>query len=177
MSYLVRSMLVLMLFAYPLFCADDVVSGVAGTVKTVDKATKTVVVKTADGAEHTFHVVDRTVVHGVKATGRGTKDAFLSMKEGDEVVVHYTEKGAVDTAHEFDHVGADGLKMAKVTVNKLDHGAKVVSVKTEEGADETYHLTGNAVRETGKGIEKGTKVTVYYTEEGGKKIAHYFKAG
>jgi hypothetical protein len=27
----------------------------------------------------------------------------------------------------------------------------------------------------GKGTEKGAKVTVYYTEEGGKKIAHFFE--
>jgi hypothetical protein len=33
------------------------------------------------------------------------------------------------------------------------------------------------VDETGKGLKKGAKTTVYYTEEGGKKIAHFFKAG
>ena len=27
----------------------------------------------------------------------------------------------------------------------------------------------------GKGTAKGTKVTVHYTEEGGKKIAHFFE--
>ena len=38
----------------PQFAADDVVSGVAATVKAVDKGTKTVVVKTADGTEQRF---------------------------------------------------------------------------------------------------------------------------
>ena len=97
------------------------------------------------------------------------------MKEGDEVVVHYTEKGAVKTAQEVDHIGKDGLKMTEVAVKSVDHGAKTVTVKTAEGAEETYHLTADAVRETGKGLDKAGKVTIYYTEEGGKKIAHFFK--
>jgi hypothetical protein len=32
--------------------------------------------------------------------------------------------------------------------------------------------SGKAV---GKGTEKGAKITVYYTEETGKKIAHFFE--
>ena len=27
----------------------------------------------------------------------------------------------------------------------------------------------------GKGTEKGTKITMYYTEDAGKKIAHFFE--
>jgi hypothetical protein len=176
MGNFLRSGLVLALFACGAFAADDVVSAVAGTVKAVDKGTKTVVVKAADGTEHTFHFVGRTVAHGAEATAGASKDAFLGMKEGDEVVVHYTEKGAVKTAHEVDHVGKGGLKMTEVAVTSVDHGAKTVTVKTAEGGKETYHLTGNAVRETGKGLDKAGKVTIYYSEEGGKKVAHFFKA-
>ena len=110
------------------------------------------------------------------ATAHGTKDAFLSMKEGDDVVVHYTEKGAVKTAEEVDHVGKEGLKVSEVAVKSVDHGAKTVTVKTADGAEATYHLTGEATRETAKGLDKAGKVTVYYTEEGGRKIAHFFKA-
>jgi hypothetical protein len=115
------------------------------------------------------------VAHGAEATAHGSKDAFLAMKEGDEVVVHYTVKGAVKTAQEIDHLGKGGLRMSEVAVKSVDHAAKTVTVKTAEGAEETYHLSKSAVRETGKGLEKTGKVTVYYTEEGGKKIAHFFK--
>jgi len=155
---------------------EDVVSAVHGTVKAVDKGAKTAVVKTADGTEHTVHFIGKTVAHGAKATAHGSKDAFEGMKEGDEVVVHYSEKGAVKTAKEVDHVGEGGLKAAEVTVKSVGRGGKFVVVKTGEGAEETYHLTGNAVLESGKGLEKAGKVTVYYTEEGGKKIAHFFKS-
>lgn len=155
-----------------LFAADDVVSGVSATVKSVDKGTKTVVVKTGKGVEQTFHFVGRTVAHG---TTTGSKDAIDGVKEGDQVVVHYTEKGGVKTAEEVDHVGKDGLKTSVVAVRGIDRGAKTVGVKTADGAEETWHLTDRAAVDSGKGVAKGAKVTAYYTEEGGKKVVHFFK--
>ena len=76
MSILFRSGLFMALFAWSAFAADDVVSAVSGTVKAVDKGTKTVVVKVADGSEKTFHFVGRTVAHGGEAVGHGTKTPF-----------------------------------------------------------------------------------------------------
>jgi len=158
------------------FAADDVVSGVHATVKAVDKGTKTVVVKTADGTEETFHFVGKTVAHGAEDTAKGSKDAFEGMKEGDEVIVHYTVKGTEKTALEVDHVGKDGLKAGEVVVKSVDRGAKTVTVKTAEGGEETLRLTDRAAKESGKGLEKAGKVTVYYTEDAGKKVVHFFKA-
>jgi len=166
---------VLALFASTALFAQDVATAVVGTVKTVDKGTKTVVLKTGEGAEHTFHFIGRTVAHGADATAKGSKDAFQGIKEGDDVIVHYTVKGAEKTAVEVDHVGRDGLKATVVAVKSVDHAAKTVTVKTAEGGEETYHLTGQAVHETGKGLKTGGKMTVYYSEEAGKRIAHYFK--
>src|SRR5277367_6958191 len=133
------SSLAMVLFACGAYAADDVATAVVGTVKTVDKATKTVVVKTGEGTEHTFKFVGRTTAHGAEATAKGSKDAFLTMKEGDQVIVHYTVKGTEKTAEEVDHIGKDGMKASVVTVKAVDHGAKTVAVKTAEGADETYH--------------------------------------
>jgi hypothetical protein len=64
-----------------------------------------------------------------------------------------------------------------VAVKSVDHAAKTVTVKTAEGGEEVYHLTDKAVHETGKGLKTGGKMTIYYTEDAGKKIAHYFKEG
>jgi hypothetical protein len=157
------------------FAADDVVGAVHATVKAVDKGTKTVVVKTADGADETFHFAGKTIAHGGEAVAHGSKDAFEGMKEGDEVIVHYTAKGADKTAVEVDHIGKDGLKASEVAVKSVDHAAKTVTVKTADGAEETYHLTDRAVKESGKGLEKAGKVTVYYTDDAGKKVVHFFK--
>jgi hypothetical protein len=161
--------------AIALFAADDVVTAVEGTVKKVDAGTKTVVVQTADGTEHTVHFVSKTAVHGWDATEAGAKDGMHGVKEGSHVVVHYTVKGTEKTAQEMDRIGDGGLKVTEGTVSKIDRGTKVLAVKTADGAEATYRITDHAVVDTGKGIEKATKVTVYYTEEGGKKVVHFFK--
>lgn len=158
------------------FAAQDVVSGVVVTVKAIDRGAKTVTVKTADGADETYHFVGRTVAHGAVATAKGSKDAFLGMKEGDEVIVHYSMKGGEKTAEEVDHIGKDGLKMGVVAVKSVDHAAKTVTVKTADGAEETYRLTDHAAQESGKGLEKAGKVTIYYTDDAGKKIVHFLKS-
>jgi hypothetical protein len=48
-------------------------------------------------------------------------------------------------------------------------------VKDVHGAKKAYELGGKALEDAGKatGLTKGTIVTVYYTEEGGEKVAYY----
>lgn len=70
-----------------------------GTIKVVGKGTKTVVVKTGDGAEAVFDLSERAVVE----TGEGTSDAakFVAKEtaDGAKVTVHYTEDGGRKVAH------------------------------------------------------------------------------
>ena len=173
------SVVVLCMAALTAFGAQDVVSAVAGTVKKVDAATKTIVVTTADGAERTFHFVGRTTVHGAEKTGEAAKDLFHGIKEGSEVAVHYTAKGTEETAEEVDNIGKDGLKATEGTVSQIGSGGKTIVVKTADGTEETYQFAGRAASKAGKdiaeGSEKSAKVTVYYTEKAGHRVAHFFK--
>ncbi|MGB7435680.1 MAG: hypothetical protein WBR26_08935 [Candidatus Acidiferrum sp.] len=150
--------------------AQDLVSIIHGTVKKVDHATKTIVVKTADGTEHTIKVADNSTI-------KGTKEGFDGLKEGTEVVARTTGKGADETAVDVGKVSKNGFKTAEGSVTKFDKDTKTIVVKSADGTEKTFDLTDDAVKDagkgTGKGVEKGTKVTVYYTEEGGKKTAHY----
>lgn len=172
--------LLLLFCGYVGLAEEAVLSAIEGTVQKVDSATKTIVVKTADGTEHTLHFVGRTAVHGTEDLGTGAKDTFHGLKEGSQVVAHYSSKGGVETAEEVDKVGKDGLKTTEGTVTHVDRAAKTMVVKTADGTEETYRLTDHAAKDAGKGIAEGTvkstKVTVYYTEEAGKKVAHFFKA-
>jgi Cu/Ag efflux protein CusF len=166
--------------AMPIFAVEPVVSVAEGTVRTIDSSAKTILVATKDGAEHTFRFGERTTVHGVEPVGRGSKEALHGLKVGTEVAVHYTSKGTEDTAEEIDHIGKDGLKATEGTVKKIDRGAKTITIATADGGEQTFHLLDRAARDTGRDIEKGAnksaKVTVYYTEEGGHKVAHFFKS-
>ncbi len=159
--------------------AGEVVSAVEGKVEHVDRATKTIVVKSADGTEHTIHLVDHTVVHDAKGTTRGAEGAARNLGQGAQVVVHYSEKGSVDTADEVDHIGKGGLKEADGTVSSIDRKAKTLTVKGKDGAEHVYQLSDHAAADAGKDTQdaakKSAKVTVYYTEEGGQRIAHFFR--
>jgi arginine repressor len=154
-------------------------TAVQGTVRKIDATAKTIVVKTADGTEHTFHFVGRTVVHGAEKAGAGAKESFHGLKEGSEVVVHYTAKGTEKTAEEVDHVGKGGMKTAEGTVTHIDRGAKTVAIKTADGTEQTFRLTDRAAEDAGKdiaaGAEKSGKVAVYYSEEAGHKVVHFFR--
>jgi len=165
-----RQLAVCMILGAGLCSAQDLGSIIHGTIKKVDHSTKTIVVKTADGAEHTVKVAGDDSV-------KGTKGGFDGLKEGTEVVARTTGKGADESAMEVGKVSKDGFKATKGTVTKFDKDTKTIVVKTADGTEKTFDLSGKALEDagkaTGKGVEKGTKVTVYYTEESGKKTAHF----
>lgn len=151
-----------------------------GVITKIDRAAKTVVVKTADGTEHTMHLVARTVVHGGKETYKGADDAARGLQDGSHVVVHYTTRGADETAEEIDRVGKDGLSTSEGTITHFDRGAKTMTIKTADGTEQTYRLTERAAEDAGKDTDDAAKtsthVTVYYSEEAGHKVAHFFKS-
>src|SRR5580698_11562691 len=178
-KHTLRFLAVASLFLLPARADEDVVTAVHGTITKVDEASKTILVKSADGAEHTFHFVAKTTVHGAKATATGAKDSFHGLTEGSEGVAHYTAKGAEETAVEVDKVGKEGMHAVDGTVTHVSEDGKTVVVKAADGTDHTFHVVGHdtviSAQDIGKGTEKGAKVTVYYTETAGKKVAHFFE--
>ena len=158
------------------------INGVTGTIAlegTVDKTYKgvhTIAVKTADGIRHLLHFTIRTVVHGGRAAGQ---DALDGLEDGSQVVVHYTGEGGTKTAHEVDRIAQDGLKAMDGLVMKVDRDAKTISIRLANGSVQTFRLTERAAFDVGKDLESaadGTaKVVIYYTDEAGHRVAHYFK--
>ena len=166
-------------FALAVVAAADVVTAVHGVVTKVDAGSKTIVVKTNDGTEHTIHFLDQTTVRGAEGTEAGAKDTFHGVKEGSEVVAHYTVKGTEKTAVEVDKVGKDGMKSMEGVITKVGEGGKTITVKAADGTERTFEVAGHdtkvAAVDTAKGTEKGAKVTVYYSESAGKKVVHFFE--
>ena len=153
---------------------------ITGTIEKVDSGAKTIAVKTADGTVETVKFTEKTTVHGLKDAGKG---ADLAGKEGGHVIVHTVGEGADKTAHSVEWVGDKTVHTAEGTVEDVGKGSKTVAVKTADGTKETFEVADHATVNTGKdvgrysarGAKKGEHVTVYYTEEAGKKIAHVFK--
>jgi hypothetical protein len=153
---------------------------VTGTIEKVDSGAKTIAVKTADGTVETVKFTDKTTVHGLKDAAKG---GDLAGKEGSHVIVHTVGEGADKTAHSVEWVGDKTVHATEGTVEDVGKGSKIVAVKTADGTKETFVVADHATVDTGKhvarysaqGAKKGEHVTVYYTEEAGKKIAHVFK--
>lgn len=83
--------------------AKDLVHEIQGVVKSVDKDSKTMVVKTEDGTEHTIKWTDKTTV-------KGGKDVGDSISEGTKVSVKYSEEGGEKTAVAVKHAGKSTAK-------------------------------------------------------------------
>jgi hypothetical protein len=156
---------------------------VVGQLQKFDAATKTAVVKLADGTVEVFKVTEKTLVQGV--TG-GARTAALAGSEGGHFVVHYTEEGTDKTAESFRYIGAEFPKVADGTVIGIDKTGHTIAIKTADGVEDIYHLSDKCVMDTGRGIAEGSDavgqtvksggiVTIHYTTEGGKKIAHLVK--
>ncbi len=162
----------------------------AGELKKVERDTKTIVVKTADGTEEAVKYTDRTVVRSLDAAGRETEKAgratLLAGREGSRVVVRYTGEGAEKTAVGVDRFGRDSLHAANGVITGVDKAAGTVTVKTERGTEDTYHVAKDAAVDTehgvvrfadaaGKDAKEGEHVTVHYSEDAGRKIGHALK--
>lgn len=174
------AVVVISLFSFAgILAAAEKPDSLEGVVTKIDRTAKTVMVKAVDGTEHTIHLVDRTVVHGGNQTYKGTEEAGRDLQEGAQVVVHYTKQGADETAEEIDHIGKDGLKMSEGSITKFDRAARTMTIKVADGTEQTYRLTEHAAKDAGKGTKdtakKSAHAIVYYSEEAGHKVAHFFK--
>jgi hypothetical protein len=167
-------MILAVLLASVAYAEEDVVTAIHGSIEKIDSAAKIVSLKTDDGLHDSVHFVDRTAVHGADGGKDASKDSWHGLKEGSEVVVHYTTRGTEKTAVEIDKVGDGGLKATEGAVKGIDRGGRTLVIGTKDGSEETFQLTGHASKDAGKGVAKGAKVTVFYTETAGKKVAHFF---
>ncbi len=155
-----------------------VIQGHTGTIAlegTVDQeyaGAHTIVVKTVEGVKHLVHLTGHTTVHGAQ---RAAGEAASGLEEGSRVVVHYVPEGAEMTAVEIDRVGTDGLHVTEGLVTRVDRGGKKLLIRLQDGSNETLHLTERAAKDIGHDVHRTDRVIVYYTDEAGRRVAHFFK--
>ena len=147
-----------------------------GTVDQTYKAANTVIVKTVDGVRHLFHLTGKTAVHGSESAGA---EAFRGLEAGNKVVVHYTPDAARQTALEVDRLDDKGLKTKEGVVTRVDREGRKISIRLADGSTQTLRLTDRAAIDAGKEVDRAaantTRVVVYYADEAGERVAHYFK--
>jgi hypothetical protein len=149
---------------------------VEGTMKRFYGAVNVVVVTTIDGVEHMYHFAKDLVVHGGKGPG---VDALEGLREGTTVVVHYTAEGSEQAAREIDVIGGQGLEVTEGIVTRIDRRPGQITVRYDNGKTEVFRLTERAAAETAQSGDlaapTGTKVVIYYSDEHGQKVAHFFR--
>ena len=147
-----------------------------GTMKKFYRAANTIIVTTMDGVEHVYHFTKNLVVHGGKGGG---VDALEGLREGTTVVVHYTVEGVDQSAREIDRIGDEGLKTTEGVVTRIDRRGKQITVRFDNGKNEIFQLTDRAAAEATKGVDRAgigaIKIVIYYSDEAGRKVAHFFK--
>ena len=147
-----------------------------GTMKKFYRAANVVIVTTIDGVEHIYHFAKNLVVHGSKGSGAA---ALEGLREGTTVVVHYAVEGPEQTAKEVDVIGDHGLEVTEGMVTRINRRRGQITVRYDSGKIETFRLTERAaaeVSQTGDAMApSGTKVVIYYSDEHGRKVAHYFR--
>jgi hypothetical protein len=147
-----------------------------GSMKQFYRAANVVVVTTIDGVEHMYHFAKNMVVHGGKEPG---VDALEGLRGGSTVVVHYTIRGEEASVQEIDLFGDEGLKITEGVISHVDRRRKEITIKYANGKTETLRMTDRAAAESEKVLEGTaadvTKIVVYYSDDAGRKVAHYFK--
>lgn len=155
----------------PAAYAQPPIPGVTGTIateatiKAEQKAGNKIIVATEDGVEHVYGAAKGLAVHG-------GKDSLSDLKPGTTVVVHYT---ADNTAQEIDRVGPGGLSTTEGMATKIDRRKKEITIRYDNGRIEKLKLTDRAAANVGKNIGDDTRIVVYYSDEAGGKVTHYFK--
>ncbi len=140
-----------------------------GSMKAFYRGAKTIIVTTADGIDHVYEFTKDLIVHGGKRPG---PEALADLREGTTVVVHYTPVGDKAAAREIDVVG-DRVKVTEGTVAQLDRRHHQLTVRYNNGRTETFQLSDRATDEADTNV--GARVQIYYLDEQGRKVAHFFK--
>jgi hypothetical protein len=157
--------------------AQKIVHGVSGEVTAVNPADDTITVKTTDGSDWVFKYQK-----GAKDVRAGTIEPYDFNKIGDHVVAYYVDQGFVNrTIVALKDFGTSQLETASGSVIRTKHHE--ITVQTDKGATETFEISKDASAETPGGVvsgfkfdvDPGTKVTVRYTEEGGRMIAQFIR--
>ena len=95
------------------------------------------------------------------------------------MVVHYTVGASEPAASEVDVIGDQGLEVTEGIVTRIDRGRAQITVRYDNGKTETFRLTEHAASEAPTGVDwaaaSGMKIVIYYSDERGQKVAHFFR--
>ena len=145
---------------------------VEGMVDREYKIANAVAIKAVDGTRRVFKFAKGLVVHGSSDNGA---EVLKDLRAGTTVVVHYVGAGADATAQEVDVVGDGGLRVTEGVITAINRGRREITLRVDGSTTETLQLTERAASEVDAGAGTTERVVVYYKDEHGRKVVHYFR--
>lgn len=157
-----------------------------GVVESVDETSRTIAVKTTDGAvvtaewtkdtavtiaDKTEDVADATADKTVEVS----KDVAWGAMKGANVAIEYTEKGGKKTVNAVQNFGEDVPEVVEGTVEDVTDGGKKVAIKTKDGSIKVYDVSKDFTVDGAKKVTKGAKVVAAVSTKAARKVAHFFK--
>jgi hypothetical protein len=157
------------------------IHGVTGTIATeatvqdTTEAGRTIFGKAAAGVARLFHVNRRSTAHSEDAAG---DEALRALKKGTPVTVHYLTAGENPTAEEIDRLGDAGLRQMDGVITAVNRPDQAISIRLADGTRQTLRLSDRAAADVGTDIDRAddtARVIVYFSDEAGQRVAHYFR--
>src|SRR5262245_41580297 len=140
------------------------------------RAANVVAVNTMDGVGHVYRFTKDPIVHGGKKPG---VDALDGLREGTTVVIRYTMSAGQTSADEVDLRDGEELQGAEGLVTNIDRRKQEITIRYANGEIEKLQMISWAAAETEVGSDQSgggaARIVVYYSEEAGRRIAHYFR--
>jgi hypothetical protein len=144
-----------------------------GTMKTFYKGLNRLIVVTIDGVEHAFRFTKELVVPGQRGP-----DPFAGLREGTSVAIYYQLENGAPVALEVDRLDDQGFESTEGMVQKIDRGRRRLTIRFDNGRVEQLDLTERAVDALAEDALESmtdTRIRVFYTDESGRRVVHYFK--
>jgi hypothetical protein len=152
------------------------IHGVTGTI-----ATETSIDETTAGGHKILGKVKRLFHLNGKAVPPGDaagEEALGGLKKGTRVVVHYAPEGENLAVEATGRRGHEALKQMAGSVTAVNLGDRTISVRLADDSRQTLRLSDRAaadVKDLDRAGESAANVIVYYRNEAGQRVAHYFE--
>jgi hypothetical protein len=149
--------------------AQEIVHALAGTVRSVDSANKTIAVNTEDGSEGVFSdtTKSKSEIEFDKVLREESTPHSSFSKKGDEVVVYYFGDSFLQrTAVALQDLGAGPFDKETGTVVKYNRHEHLLTIKESSGTQQSFQIAANTPVETAVGVVEGAK----YDPEKGEQL-------
>ena len=137
---------------------QEVVHALAGKVVSVDMKANSFVLSPDDGTDGSFKL-SSAVHHQVDFSKdvRSETTPAASSKTGSEVVLFYDGYGSERVALAVQALGSGPFDKNSGTVANFNRHEHLLTIKTDAGANESFHINEKTVAETSDGVESGDK--------------------